>query len=57
MLTTKNLEDLSKTTSEQEWNAVCDQIKAEHNGYPSDWFAVVMLSGFASHIRNKWKQP
>jgi hypothetical protein len=55
MLTAKNMKDLSATTSEKEWDAVCDQIKIEHGGYPSDWFVVVMLSGFASRVRSKWK--
>lgn len=50
MLEDKELEALAATTSEQEWNDVCDAVKANHGGYPSDWFSKVILSGLMASL-------
>ena len=36
---------MSSSKSEQEWNANCDKVKAANNGYPSFWYAEIVMSG------------
>lgn len=48
-LTVAEMEDLTNSTSEAEWNAACDRIKKARGGaYPDDWYAKVLLSGLAA---------
>jgi hypothetical protein len=54
MMTEKNLNDLKNTKNEREWNAVCEQIKKEHNGYPPDWYGKVVLSGMMAKVVRGW---
>lgn len=57
MLTDKDIADLKSTRSPEEWNAVCDRIKAANGGdYPDDWFERVSLSGLHSEIRSGWRK-
>ena len=57
LITEQELAGLKATKNEQEWNKVCDQIKAARNGkYPSDWYAKVMASGLAARITLGWQR-
>jgi len=54
-LTQKELEQLENCQSEEEWNSICDEIKATRNGqYPPDWWAKVKLSGLGERIAARW---
>ncbi len=54
-MTENDLNRLKATKSESEWNALCDEIKNKNGGYPSDWFAKVVLSGLMASAQNNWK--
>jgi hypothetical protein len=55
MVTEQDLNDLRNTKNEQEWNAVCDRVKAAHRGvYPADWFAKVLASGLVGDAARRW---
>jgi len=53
MLTEDEIKRLNATQSEVEWNDLCDYIKRVHNGYPKDWYPLVVMSGlmFAAQVR------
>jgi hypothetical protein len=39
-------ERFNTATTEDEWNAACDDIKAARGGqYPPDWYSVVIRGG------------
>ncbi|HEV7952113.1 MAG TPA: hypothetical protein VGO98_01955 [Candidatus Saccharimonadales bacterium] len=38
---------MSESTSEADWNERCDEVEAANDGYPSFWFATVIMSGLA----------
>ena len=42
------LMESSKTS--KEWNKNCDIVKAKCGGYPSFWFAAILLSGLANRV-------
>jgi len=57
MLTEQDIDDLRNTKTEQEWDSVCDRIKAAHKGsYPADWYPRVLASGFAAAVFRGWKK-
>lgn len=39
--------------SEAEWNANCDKVKEEFGGYPSFWYASIIMSGVLSFAQRK----
>lgn len=54
---------LKESTSEKEWNSVCDRVKelcrndtiTDCSGdYPSWWFKEVVLSGLAHKVSTSW---
>lgn len=50
------LASLRATRSEQEWNRLCDTIKALRGGqYPDDWWPKVVLSGLMSEAQLNWR--
>ena len=55
-LTTKDgvKELMQSSKSEKEWNANCDKVKAANNGYPSFWFAEVVMSGLMDKTAKTW---
>lgn len=54
-LTDEEYEKLTTTTSEEEWTATCDEVKAARNGqYPPDWWPRMMLSGAIASTQLKW---
>lgn len=54
-ITVNELRALRTSTSETEWNRVCDQIKAAHGGqYPPDWYRKVLASGLARQVQSRW---
>lgn len=48
------LEHMKGATSETEWNKRCDEVKAANSGYPSFWFATMILSGEADKVLAKF---
>lgn len=44
---------LESCQSEEDWDKACDRIKSE-GGYPSDWYATVVLSGLMARISARW---
>jgi hypothetical protein len=56
-ITQEELDRLSNTKNESEWNDACDAVKKAHGGYPHDWFAKVMLSGLAAQVAANWGRP
>lgn len=54
-LTQRELKMLESCSSEEEWGAACDEIKAARKGvYPSDWWAKVKLSGMGDRVAARW---
>ena len=54
-LTDTEIQKLKNTTSEAEWNAVCDEIKAARNGeYPQDWYRRIVMSGLMTMITSRY---
>lgn len=54
-ITEKELHELEKCQSENDWNIICNNIKAVRGGvYPSDWWEKVELSGRSSRISSRW---
>lgn len=49
-MTQDELTNLESCKSEKEWNTVCDEVKAAHGGYPSDWYAKVVMSGLMARV-------
>lgn len=47
---------MKSSKSEQEWNNNCDAIKRANNGYPTFWFAYVVMSGLAAQTQSQWEQ-
>lgn len=54
-MSAEEIAQFEATTSEAEWNDLCDQLKKKHGGYPADWFLQMMLSGRANRIASSWK--
>jgi hypothetical protein len=60
------IDKLQATKSQEEWNAVCDEVKAgvrdrtiegPYSGdYPAWWFSVVVVSGLMKRMEKKWIQ-
>lgn len=54
-LTDEEMAKLKATKNEQEWNAVCDEIKGARNGcYPPDWYPRVIIDGVADRVSASW---
>lgn len=50
-LTEAEIAALEACTSEDQWNAQCDAVKAARGGaYPPDWWPVMKLSGRMDRI-------
>lgn len=46
---------MGASTSEQDWNKRCDDVKSANNGdYPSFWFPTVIMSGLAAKTQATW---
>lgn len=39
------IELMKSSTSKDDWNKKCDQVKAASGGYPDWWYSEVILSG------------
>ena len=46
---------MASSTSEREWNANCDAVKAANGDYPAFWYKEVVLSGLAAATSMKFK--
>lgn len=44
-----------ESTSENDWNRRCDDVKAANNGYPQFWYDEIILSGLAAQSQLNWK--
>lgn len=45
---------MRSSKSEAEWNANCDKVKAEFDGYPDWWFLTIVMSGLAAEVQRNW---
>jgi len=45
---------MSESTSEEDWNKRCEDVKSENGGYPSFWYSTVVESGLTASIQAKW---
>lgn len=45
---------MKSSTSEDEWSANCDKVKADCGGYPDFWFRSIILSGVMDDIAKQW---
>jgi hypothetical protein len=48
------VELMKSSKSEEEWKANCDLVKSKCGGYPSFWYAKIVLSGLASQTAATW---
>lgn len=48
------VELMESSQNESEWNSNCDFIKRNFHGYPRYWFEVIILSGLADRVAQKW---
>ena len=48
------VELMESSKSEQEWNDNCDKVKKACDGYPSFWYASIIMSGVASSVWSGW---
>lgn len=57
-ITDEELRRLESSKNDEEWNSICDDIKASRLGnYPSDWWVKVMVSGLANRVAANWGRP
>lgn len=57
-LTQDEIVALKNTKSVEEWNKICDQIKAKRNGqYPPDWFNTIVQGGIMKEQTKAWDDP
>lgn len=54
LLLPSELLQLQMSKTEDEWNAVCDRVKARCGGYPSDWYAKVIQSGVSDSAKMRF---
>ena len=45
---------MESSTTEAEWNANADEVKAACKGYPGFWFAAVIQSGLIGRVAARW---
>lgn len=49
------VDHMSASTSEQDWNKRCDEVKAANGGgYPDFWYFKVIMSGLGNRVASKW---
>lgn len=54
-LTFNEIEAFKNTTSEKEWDALCDRVKQARNGqYPNNWYSEIVASGLMENASSKW---
>lgn len=46
---------MESSKSRDEWNANADIVKASCGGYPSWWYAVIVLSGLLGRVSREWE--
>ena len=48
---------MTSSTSEEEWNKNCNQVKAINGGdYPNFWFPAILVSGIAKKTSDTWQK-
>lgn len=45
---------MKSATSESDWNAKADKVKAACGGYPQFWFDAIVLSGLLNKVKATW---
>jgi hypothetical protein len=56
-ITQEEVDSLNASQNEEDWNKVCDAVKAARNGrYPADWFTVVMFGGIMAKATARWQK-
>lgn len=57
-ITNTEIEMLNDASTEVDWNAACDLIKAAREGsYPGDWFAKVIAGGILQDFQRRVETP
>lgn len=52
----KEVVDLMRSSrSADDWNHNCDVVKKSWGGYPSFWFAAIVISGVMADTARGWK--
>lgn len=41
---------MSESTSRDDWNRRCDEVKAANGDYPSFWYSSIILSGLCDQV-------
>lgn len=49
-LTPENMKTLNACQCDEDWNTAVENIKKEHGGYPSDWYAKMLATGLMDKI-------
>lgn len=56
LITEAELDGLAKTSTMDEWNALCKKVKDARDGeYPGDWYAKVMITGMLGDAEERFK--
>ncbi len=45
---------MESSTSEQDWNNKCDEVKKRCNGYPNFWYDLIIASGLGKKIARSY---
>lgn len=57
LTTPDGVRDLMRSSkNEKEWNDNCDLVKKANNGYPSFWYAEIILSGLITEVLKQHSQ-
>jgi hypothetical protein len=54
-MTDDEVAEFENATSEAHWNDLCDKIKSKYGGYPTNWYARIMLGGVAARAQSRWR--
>lgn len=53
-LTDTNMKTLNACQCDEDWNTAVENIKKEHGGYPSDWYARMLATGLMDKITGRF---
>ena len=54
-ITPEELQKLNAAMTEEEWNAVCDEVLAARGQYPADWYRTVIMGGVMARAQARFK--
>jgi hypothetical protein len=47
---------MESSTSEAEWNANCEKVKAANGGYPAFWYSTIVMSGLMGKVTANFRK-